>query len=122
MTTSSFCGPKMGFFPHFGGSRIFFLVSMVQMVHNIPLDLLKKQNRKIFIFKKVIKVPPPQNDKLSFCGKNLSFCGGVGTLHFLSKDFKILDLDPPNNPTSQYGACHFGYNNNIMRAENFENL
>ena len=31
-------------------------------------------------------------------------------LHFSSKDFKILDLDPPNNPTSHYGACHFGYN------------
>ena len=29
--------------------------------------------------------------------------------HFLSKDFEILDLDPPNNPTSHYGACHFGY-------------
>jgi len=29
--------------------------------------------------------------------------------HFSSKDFEILDLDPPNNPTSQYGACHFGY-------------
>ena len=31
-------------------------------------------------------------------------------LHFSSKDFEILDLDPPNNPTSNYGACHFGYN------------
>ena len=31
-------------------------------------------------------------------------------LHFSSKDFEILDLDPPNNPTSHYGACHFGYN------------
>jgi len=31
-------------------------------------------------------------------------------LHFLSKDFEILDLDPPNNPTSHYSACHFGYN------------
>ena len=31
-------------------------------------------------------------------------------LHFSSKDFDILDLDPPNNPTSHYGACHFGYN------------
>ena len=30
-------------------------------------------------------------------------------LHFSSKDFEILDLDPPNNPTSHYGACHFGY-------------
>ena len=29
--------------------------------------------------------------------------------HFLSKDFKIWDLDHPNNPTSHYGACHFGY-------------
>ena len=27
-----------------------------------------------------------------------------------SKDFEFLDLDPPNNPTSHYGACHFGYN------------
>ena len=31
-------------------------------------------------------------------------------LHFSSKDFEILDLDPPNNLTSHYGACHFGYN------------
>ena len=30
-------------------------------------------------------------------------------LHLSSKDFEILDLDPPNNPTSHYGACHFGY-------------
>ena len=30
--------------------------------------------------------------------------------HFSSKDFEILDLDPPNNPTSHYGACHFVYN------------
>ena len=30
-------------------------------------------------------------------------------LHFSSKDFEILDLDPPNNPTSHYDACHFGY-------------
>ena len=35
---------------------------------------------------------------------------GLVLLHFLSKDFEILDLDPPNNPTSHYGACHFGYN------------
>ena len=25
-------------------------------------------------------------------------------------DFEILNLDPPNNPTSHYGAYHFGYN------------
>ena len=31
-------------------------------------------------------------------------------LHFSSKDFEILEFDPPNNPTSHYGACHFGYN------------
>ena len=31
-------------------------------------------------------------------------------LHFSNKDFEILDLDPPNNPTSHYGVCHFGYN------------
>ena len=24
-------------------------------------------------------------------------------------DFEILDLNPPNNPTSHYGVCHFGY-------------
>ena len=30
-------------------------------------------------------------------------------LHFSSKDFEILDIDPPNNPTSHYSACHFGY-------------
>ena len=42
---------KNGVFPTFWGEgKLFFLVSMVQMVHNIPLDLLKKQNRKIFIF------------------------------------------------------------------------
>ena len=29
--------------------------------------------------------------------------------HFRA-DFETLDLDPPNNPTSHYGACHFGYN------------
>ena len=40
---SSFCGPKMGFFPRFGG-RDFFLVSMVQKVHDTPLDLPKKRN------------------------------------------------------------------------------
>ena len=27
-----------------------------------------------------------------------------------SKDFEILDFDPPNNSTSDHGACHFGYN------------
>ena len=76
---SSFCGPKMGFSPRFGGRENFFLlVSMVQKVHDTPLDLPKKRNWKICIFKKVIKVPPPQNDKSSFCGKNSSFCGGVG--------------------------------------------
>ena len=45
--------------------------------------------------------------------ENSSLCGGVEglvLLHFSSKDFEILDLDPPNNPTSHYGACHFGYN------------
>ena len=30
--------------------------------------------------------------------------------HFETKDFEILDFDPPNNPISHYGACHFGYN------------
>ena len=35
---------------------------------------------------------------------------GMG-LHrvIFESDFEILDLDPPNNPTSYYGACHFGY-------------
>ena len=36
--------------------------------------------------------------------ENSSFCVAS------SKDFEILDLDPPNNHTSHYGACHFGYN------------
>ena len=36
--------------------------------------------------------------------------GRLAPLHFSSKDFDILDLDPPNNPTSHYGACHFVYN------------
>ena len=31
-------------------------------------------------------------------------------LHFSSKEFEILDLDPPINATSYYGACHFRYN------------
>ena len=35
---------------------------------------------------------------------------GLVPLHFSSKDFEILDLDPPTNPTSHYDACHFGYN------------
>ena len=51
--------------------------------------------------------------------QNSSFCGGAGPglapLHFSSKDFEILDLDPPNNPTSHYGACHFGYNLALRR-------
>ena len=46
--------------------------------------------------------------------ENSSFYGRVGArrapLHFSSKDFEILDLDPPNNPTSHYDACHFGFN------------
>ena len=43
--------------------------------------------------------------------QNSSFCGGVGAvlLHFSIKDFEILDFYPPNNPTSHYVACHFGY-------------
>ena len=43
--------------------------------------------------------------------ENSSFCGRVGACaaSFTSKDFEILDLNPPNNPTSHYGACHFGY-------------
>ena len=31
----------------------------------------------------------------------------LAPLHFLSKEFEILDLDPPINATSHYGACHF---------------
>ena len=44
--------------------------------------------------------------------KNSSFCGGVGACaaSFFEQNFENLDLDPPNNPTSHYGACHFGYN------------
>ena len=37
-----------------------------------------------------------------------------------SKDFKILDLHPPNNPTSHYGACHFGYN--LALRQNYINF
>ena len=37
-------------------------------------------------------------------------------LHISSKDFEILDLDPPNNPTSHDGACHFGYNHALMTS------
>ena len=40
-------------------------------------------------------------------------------LHFSSKDFEILDLDPPHNPTSHYGACHFGYNLALSKNINF---
>ena len=99
---------KNGVFPTFWGEgKFFFLVSMVQMVHDTPLDLPKKQNLKIFIFKKVIKVPPPQNDKSSFCGPKMG--QGVVPCHFSSKDFEILDLDSPNYPTSHQDACHFCY-------------
>ena len=31
-------------------------------------------------------------------------------LHLWTKKFEILDLDPPINATSHYGACHFRYN------------
>ena len=40
----SFCCPKMGFSPRFGGRNFFFLVSMVQKVHDTPPDLPKKRN------------------------------------------------------------------------------
>ena len=48
--------------------------------------------------------------------RNSSFCGGVWACaaSFSTKDFEILDLDPPNSPTSYYGACHFGYNIALM--------
>ena len=47
-----------------------------------------------------------------FVAKICHFVVGEGLVpcHFSSKDFEILDLDPPNNLTSHYGACHFGYN------------
>ena len=35
---------------------------------------------------------------------------GLALLHFSFKEFDILDLDPPINATSHYGACHFRYN------------
>ena len=35
---------------------------------------------------------------------------GLAPFHFSSKEFEILDLDPPINATSHYGACHFRYN------------
>ena len=35
---------------------------------------------------------------------------GLALLHFSNKEFEILDLDPPINATSHYGACHFSYN------------
>ena len=41
---------------------------------------------------------------------------GLVALHFSSKDFEILDLDPPNNLTFHYGACHFGYNLDLSFA------
>ena len=48
---------------------------------------------------------PPQNDEFSIKW-HIIHCRFI----FLSKDFEILDFDPPHNPTSHYGACHFGYN------------
>ena len=30
-------------------------------------------------------------------------------LQVTRRNFEILDLDPPNNHTYHYGACHFGY-------------
>ena len=45
--------------------------------------------------------PPPPHHKMT----NFVLCAT-----FSSKDFEILDFDPPNNPTSHYGACYFGYN------------
>ena len=36
--------------------------------------------------------------------------------HFSSKEFEILDLDPPINATSHYGACHFRYNLALKRS------
>ena len=71
---SSFCG---------GGTFLtvyiyIFLVSVIHKVHDTPLDLPKKWNWKIFIFKKVIKVTSPQNDKSSFCGPKMGFSPRFG--------------------------------------------
>lgn len=35
---------------------------------------------------------------------------GLAPLHFSNKEFEILELDPPINSTSHYGACYFRYN------------
>ena len=35
---------------------------------------------------------------------------GITPFHFSNIEIKILDLDPPINAISHYGACHFTYN------------
>ena len=54
--------------------------------------------------------------------ENLSFCGGVGACaaSFFEQSFKKLDFNPPNNPTSHYGACHFGYNLALNLRKSFK--
>ena len=42
---------------------------------HVPCESQKPEEKNVYI---VIKVPPTQNEDLSFCGENSSFCGGVG--------------------------------------------
>ena len=44
---------------------------------------------------------------------------GLAALYFLSKEIEILDLDPPINAISHYGACHFRYNLALILGEIF---
>ena len=62
---------------------------------------VENQNFKVFARKMKRHKPLPHHKMTNFL---------LCATHFSSKDFEILDLDPPNNPTSHSGACHFGYN------------
>ena len=100
MTNYHFVVQKRGFLPVLGGGEISFsgFYGSQSTWHTPrPAQKAKLKNMLFLSYK--------------FCGKNSSFCGGVRLVphHFSSKDFEILDLDPPTNPTSHYGACHFGY-------------
>ena len=63
------------------------------------------QNSKVCSKNEAAAPTPPQNDEFSIKWHIIQ-----NSFLFLSKNFEILDFDPPNNPTSHYGACHFGYN------------
>ena len=103
MTTSSFCGG--GTFITIHNLFFWFLWFTRYMTH--PLICLKSKIEKYWFLKKLWRYPHRKMMTSSFCGPKMGL--GLVPHHFLSKDFEILDLDPPNNPTSHYGACHSGY-------------